>query len=80
MKKALTAIVLSVVIVGCGSSEPKPVKVPKFKVGDIVQLRTGGPHMLVSTTWCFIECEWIDVFGRPRAATYREELLQPVAR
>ena len=52
-----------------------------FKVGDIVQLKSGGPPMTVAQVntnivgYCEIKCQWF--FGKMETATFTPDVLIP---
>jgi uncharacterized protein YodC (DUF2158 family) len=52
-----------------------------FKVGDIVQLKSGGPPMTVTEVntnlvgYCEIKCQWF--FGRMETGTFTPDVLIP---
>jgi uncharacterized protein YodC (DUF2158 family) len=61
-----------------GPPRPNPCK--KWKVGEVVRLKSGGPKMTVSDlTWwhrhCTVETKWIDQNGKREKADYNEHML-----
>ena len=56
---------------------------PSLKIGDVVQLRSGGPTMTVvavthvaESDLCLIDCGWFTSEMRPEKAAFPEEALE----
>jgi uncharacterized protein YodC (DUF2158 family) len=52
-----------------------------FKPGDVVTLRSGGPHMTVETAAGLIGCVWFPSFdsSQPQTRMFAADVLKPVS-
>lgn len=72
----ITLVFFSGVGTGCKKYNPDA---RRFKTGDLVQLKSGGPRMVVSSyVFGDVFVRWVDDFGQDHACRYGEDILEAV--